>query len=587
VFVRFAMLSSLYLRLYSILERFLESLVSLRRWQKTLVPADDESNNKTRINQWLRQSYQHVLSLLPIYYDRARVTAGTLYHLDTAAATMSRRSMSSISSTSTSYNNSNNLSLDDCVLEFLKRQERLGGPPTAVALVLDAAGTSNWHPERGFRLSADNVSIGNNNGDHHDHGGDDGNTDDNARALLSWPAMYLRTTGTLHSNITGAAVASVASPRNSLTKGYYSTVANTSSSSPAAASLSRKGPFSGYYTAGTAATSSSTSNSPAAASLSRKGPFSASLATTATLPEYGVRGGRPDSSHGILSSYSSSWPLSCWEALVTSLLDHRDRQLKGRRRSGGGSSSISSPAVTSVLSHQQHPGVAVTYRETEEQASGQEESSLPKVAVPVHPPGHGRWFSAVSTPPLPPTVAQHEESSSSSKVTFHIVSLSEWITMVVVVKKEEDEEGEGGRWQPRRRSELSDEDIQEFLNLMATKLRVKDLFSFSNLPPSQLPTNNAGEPLLSFHGPDDSFFSWTNDSHVQRFVRDASEQLGWCAARKLLTVDENGTDDRTSRANPFPTTPLGALPTNPSDPTTAPRSAAALFLGPELSHLLD
>jgi hypothetical protein len=62
-------------------------------------------------------------------------------------------------------------------MEFLRRQERGGGPATAVALVLDAVRTNNLHVERGVQLS--------------------GTPDDNADPsdiTVCWPAIYMRST---------------------------------------------------------------------------------------------------------------------------------------------------------------------------------------------------------------------------------------------------------------------------------------------------------------------------------------------------------------------------------------------------------
>ena len=129
--------------------RFLESIVSLRQWQSQLVLVEEQEESlgggkdRTRMSMWLRESYQRMVSALPLYFDRADTMAGSMYGFDNSEGRSSRLKCE----------------LNAVVMDFLKRQERLGGPPTAVAIVLDAIGTSNLSPDRGFRLSVDAGSV--------------------------------------------------------------------------------------------------------------------------------------------------------------------------------------------------------------------------------------------------------------------------------------------------------------------------------------------------------------------------------------------------------------------------------------------
>lgn len=71
---------------------------------------------------------------------------------------------------------------------------------------------------------------------------------------------------------------------------------------------------------------------------------------------------------------------------------------------------------------------------------------------------------------LPPTVPAPPPKPSTSS-SFHLVRLSEHITMLVIVKCEDD-----GKWHLRRTRGHTDEEIRVFLNEMALKLKVSILF---------------------------------------------------------------------------------------------------------------
>lgn len=141
--------------------RFFSTLVSLRRFQTNIqIPA------RTRIEKWFDESCRILISLLPIYFDRVASFAKPLYGFEPVHPPPS--------TTSPFAKN-----WEAKVTEFLRKQEKGGGPPTAVAVVLDALGADNLHVERGYQGRREEAK------------------EVDARELperVLWPAVYLRST---------------------------------------------------------------------------------------------------------------------------------------------------------------------------------------------------------------------------------------------------------------------------------------------------------------------------------------------------------------------------------------------------------
>lgn len=95
---------------------------------------------------------------------------------------------------------------------------------------------------------------------------------------------------------------------------------------------------------------------------------------------------------------------------------------------------------------------AVTYRQPEPEVLTKKPTS---VAFGLPPP--------VQAPPPP--------SKPTTDSSFHLVRLSEYMTMIAIVKCEDD-----GKWHLRRTRGHTDEEIRVFLNEMALKLKVSVLF---------------------------------------------------------------------------------------------------------------
>jgi len=154
----------------------MEAVVNLRQWQLHLPSQKIDTN----VARWMNKSFQEIRSLLPIYFDRTKTFATPLYGFDVAL--LDKRG-SDTTTKKTEWN--------AAVTDFLARQDKLSGPPTAVAVLLDGEGTSNLHVERGFCLSqpvAASLKSGLSDAEPKREASDE----NNARVL--WPAVYLRST---------------------------------------------------------------------------------------------------------------------------------------------------------------------------------------------------------------------------------------------------------------------------------------------------------------------------------------------------------------------------------------------------------
>lgn len=364
---------------------FAETILRLRQWKQVLPKQPPE----TRLARWFHEIYERTLSLLPIYFDRIQAFAGPLYGFDIGRLMQGKTIV---------------YDYDQDVLEFLRRQEKGGGPPMAIAIVLDAVRTANQHVERGFQLSSD---------DKKQPEGDD----EEYNARVAWPAVYLRSTVAMVASAARTSSSSVSSSQGNLLQGW-----------PSGSSVN--------------------SFAKLPPGVRKMMPVPAKF----TVMEYG-----PD------SGMATSWPHSEWEHLV-SLLDPealaRARDLPPPRIDGAADDAEDVDMAN--LS-------AVTYRpEAADEAASQ---TLPKLRDSVSSSSTAR--SSISGASLARSLTGSHIKPLSS--TFHIVALSDWISIVAIVK------GEEQRWN-RRRSPLTDEEIRSFLNYMASKLRVSQPFTSQSIP---------------------------------------------------------------------------------------------------------
>ncbi|GKY97086.1 hypothetical protein MPSEU_000667100 [Mayamaea pseudoterrestris] len=140
--------------------RLYDTILSLHKWRTI----NYEALDPTRVSVFFQRTFRNLVALLPIYFDRILSFAGPVHGFNV------RQLMHSLSSKANMANDWNGE-----VMEFLRRQERGGGPATAVAIVLDAVRTDNVHFERGMQFNPPAI-------------GDEERQD----VRLCWPAVYLR-----------------------------------------------------------------------------------------------------------------------------------------------------------------------------------------------------------------------------------------------------------------------------------------------------------------------------------------------------------------------------------------------------------
>jgi len=316
------------------------------------------------------------------------------------------------------------------VIEFLRKQEKSGGPPTIVAVVLDAVGADNLHLERGFEVDREDAK-------------DEDMADLPDRVL--WPAVFMRST--MHLD------AGSPSQRTYHGKSFTgSTDANKKRGSSSKKLLTSEG--------GSSQTSSEQSSSRLFGSSSTR---NLDLEIYAAKPknhilEYGPEG------------TATTWPHNEWSALV-SLLEINpvpdDGTLNTTTLTRTGSKD---PFPVESFRMEEEP-VAVTYRHSsadpKEVESETKWGSLERAV---------RMFGVSANSDMnamdPHAVHEHGKQRSA----FHIVSLSKYLSMVVMVKDEEESHF------LRRRSPLTDEEIRGFMDGMTEHWNVSRLFSQDRLP---------------------------------------------------------------------------------------------------------
>lgn len=144
--------------------RFYETIILLHKWKNAL----PSSKDTTRMAFFFRTAFRNVMALLPLYFDRIQAFAGPLYGFDPIKMMRSAQS----SALTNDWNGD--------VSHFLRRQEKGGGPATAVALVLDALRTKNFHVQRGLQFAETPT--------------EDVSAADLEDVRVRWPAVYLRST---------------------------------------------------------------------------------------------------------------------------------------------------------------------------------------------------------------------------------------------------------------------------------------------------------------------------------------------------------------------------------------------------------
>ena len=489
----------------------------------------------------MHQSFDDIKALLPVYFDRVQAFSTPFYGFDVAA--LWERGDSKKKRTE---------DWNTVVAEFLRRQERLGGPPTAVALILDAVGTSNLHSERGFRLASatsptitatraapnmkNNTSSGNRFEGKQQQRQEEPSPDDNAWGV-QWPAVYLRSTLHLSTSSSSGNSNVRASPRSSgLLRGSQgSLLAGWSSSSNVS---SPKG-------GGTIISGISPAPSSRKQSKSGGAPHHHHYPS---IFEYA-----PDTGTAV------SWPHSDWESLVMILDKHR--------------SSVRD-AKSSLHALGCREGAVATYRYgDDEEAVETGESASSTTSLHDSVDEVASFFSIHRAESSGKISAKKQKRQS----TFYVVSMGVWLDLVVMVKEEE------SRWHLRR-NRLEDGEIRDFLADLARKLCISKIVSAESLKSL---ASEKDKPMISL--PRDNILTWTDEKRVQDFLADLKEVFG---LRPISPLH----DSFYGMGRQSPRTPVNPrasafrrrrlLHQNGSQ-VSLPESAAALFLGPELATLFS
>ena len=428
---------SIYLTKINDLHRYMESIVSLRQLQKTLQNRS-HPDSKTRLWEWMHESWQHYTSLLPVYFDRVLVTAQPLYQFQTTEMTCER---------------------DAQIWQFLRQQEKLGGPATAVAVVLDAVGTQNLHVERGFVLGNGNTSNSTVTPK-----SSSGLTTD---ARIIWPAVYLRNSLFLSSD-RSSGVASNSGSRSS-SRNSFGALAP-----PTRPSLSNLG---------------SIPSTAAAAS----GKQSSSM--TSKLLQYGADA----------DASATQWPHTEWASLAsclaeTTIEEDEDESLADSTLTGGAVLSVRMAHEPTAATFREDAGSLVKQPALDSLAAAMKSAENQDSAFWKFIPGLSNVWKAQETSQETDSSRRNSFSQlsglqgmalGSQTSTFHVVSLSSFLSLVVIVKPD----ALDGNFL-RRRSRLNDEEIQDFLNTMAENLRVSQRFLPRCLPKQHKRGRQLSDSLL-------------------------------------------------------------------------------------------
>jgi len=428
--------------------RFLETVVSLKKLQSYL-PASQE----TCQSAWLHQSYHSLVASMRLYFDRANLFATPLYGL-------------------TNHLKKEPSPLETQVLDFLKKLDKAGGPATAVAIVLNAESSDQFHPERGFQITPERPI--------------------HPTARERWPAVFLRSS--LYSIGKSSSYRGSAVSLAPLTRG-----GSQDRSIVSLATISRR---------------SSAGSSDFSTGLFKSSAPADEVQARHLIMEYGS------------TDHDISWPHSDWDALV-GMLDRDRKAMEEKKTMLRRNSMMIGEKQSPQRKSQQHMmrnndtlmyRGPVTYRDKNETM---DESLVPRAA------GGVTALSSLFRAPaeLIAPLGQKSEAIDGAPIetkcssTLHLQSLSPFTTLVVFSKTETG---------ARRRQRTNDEDIHKFMGTLASKLRPRAIFSPYNIPESQLPLKANGDIGLDLS----SYKDWVDNDHtVHRFLRDFRQAMGLRAER--------------------------------------------------------
>ena len=465
-----------------------------------------------------------MISIMPVFFDRIETFSKPLYGFN-----------QNVMYKSTPEQDANRLGptqhLEDYVLQFLQQQEKAGGPSIAVSVVLDAVSTSNLRIERGFALTeaspaAETVGAPN----------------EPDSALSQWPAVYMRSTVHGLSNLASG---------GGILRGMRRTAGRKEARVGRAGSRSHEDdPTSAMRQPSSILRSWSNDASPSigkeAAKL-RHQEKRLSLNVLEYAPESGTT--------------ASSWPHSAWNKLVAVLAGQEDDQLPDppvKVEAPLDRGSFGDMEVDLFSSIRNWPGLsAATTTSTDS--------------------------SPLSSPASPISRLVRQEVQTS----FYVSALSDFLWLVLMVKGEEE-----SLWHRRRSRSALEEEAREFLNTMASQLRVADWFSprhIHRLRQGIFEATSATSSHGHFRREHGLVFemraerAW-DDKDMQDFLKCIKEIFGLRAPRRpiigpLYSMSSYGLSFVSKRGSP-----RNRSTGTPPPSISLEKSAAALFLGPELMN---
>ena len=343
--------------------RFAETILSAQKTKSLL-----ERSSQTSLQLWFHDTLQNLISIFPIVFDRIEAFAKPLYGFNESQ--MENRLLENPLPDRLGPAQD----LEQQIVEFLRKQEKAGGPAIAVSVVLDAVNTCNLRVERGFTLQEQTSTMSSSP------------LKESEAKCLEWPAVYMRTT--THHGLTSSQSSGGILGGMRRSKGSSQSVARQSTEGDATLKPTR-----------------STS-----ASILRS--WSADTSSPRVTGKY-----KPEEKQLNILEYtpdsgSSAWPLSAWGSLVALLT---------------GTAEEAPPTLIPEL-----PSMDLaSFGSIEENLKSLSMPKWPGSAPLTMSPGSHP--SSPSTPAL-----RRKMSMVCENTSFHISHLSDFMWLVIMVKGEEE-----------------------------------------------------------------------------------------------------------------------------------------------------
>jgi hypothetical protein len=449
------------------------------------------------------------------------------------------------------------------IRDFMRKHESKGGSRVAVCVVLDAAGAQEYNFERGY--STRQSPIIESKEDQSEHNED------------HWPAIFIRSSqqsggsNNMSDVILGGSSSGMVSILHHARKRNMMGSRDRISTSESHGSSQRK--------------SSSHGKS---SSFSFVRPPSHKQRSTDSSINDSVHS-LPDTRLNALeyspSSGKANWPHTEWSTLVRIVTEHSSKEVK-EHEGEFGRAITSRPAGSSdkMLEANKHLP-----------QHSEEATSLLDTVNFVKQMGHslsdGMIDTSMETGSESPTPIQAQAIVPS---VFHMVQISKFLHMVVIV------EGGVDKWHNRRRSKgLPDEEIRSFLNIMASKLCVNNLFGYSEVVNAratarQTDLTGADRDMSMKHLSKNGTVDWQDASFQEFRLDNLRDVLGLRPSSPLIqplpsSYGEHGPGQEQTRRNLRKARSINRGPntTSTNIVSSDEKSALAFFMGDELYQCIQ